>query len=267
MESSIYISNNTKPEKEKRELRLLTLNCCLLPKLIYQSDGSDNRRQRAQLISSMISRYDIVMLQEVFGSTWTREWREIISDTPGMDKVLSVKGQGKTLDSGLIILSKFPIVKHRFIRFKQNSLLNNLIIDRGFLYAEIKVGSKSIHVFNTHLNPNELSVGKTPAYWRKMQLQEMLDYKKYIGKDQDHWVIGGDFNDDVIAFEMLKNYHISLAATKAPTWHMLTPYVIKCDNTTETCIDYIVTSGQQKYSRVVKNLISDHYPVEVCLIL
>lgn len=267
MEQTIHIKDDLSKNTILKDVRILTLNCCLLPKFIYQSEGSDNRVQRAELISKMISRYDIVLLQEVFSTAWTKTWNKIISETPSMEKVFTVKNKCKLVDSGLVVLSKFPIIKHRFIKFK-NISLSNIMIDRGFLYTRLQVGDKIVHVINTHLNPNENHIGKKqPEDWRKLQMSEILEYKKNVGMQDDLWIIGGDFNDDKLPFQMLNDYHISLSLTKTPTWHSLTSFIIKSKDDEETCIDYIVTNYKQKNSRVINNLISDHYPVEVVVAL
>lgn len=245
-------------------LRVLTLNCCLLPRYLFQSTGDDNREQRAELIARMVQRYDVVLLQEVFGTSWCNQWRNQFKQVPGMHPLLTTRPGNKILDSGLITLSKYPVTQHSFHQFRHNRFPHT-VIDRGFLYAQIQVGSKQVHIINTHLHPDECHYGsKTVQEYRKLQLTEILDFKAQQHADSDPWIIGGDFNDSNIAFTHLPEMTISLSQNPVSTWHQLVPYA---SNTTEkvedgSCIDYVISNRPQQYSKLLENLISDHYGVE-----
>ena len=266
MASSVVISNPVPPPPPKEELRILTQNCCLLPSYIYQSKGTDDREQRAALIMEMVQRYDVVLLQEVFGTKWCHEWRELFLHVPKMQSLFSVKHSLKLIDSGLAILSRYPIVTGQFIPFRSKSV-SNAIINRGFLYAQIQVGEKMIHVVSSHLCPNEMNFGiHTPSEYRRRQLAEIVAFKQVQGHEQDPWVIGGDFNDDQVVFSLAPAMQITLADSKPPTSHRQVPYAISCTEE-QKCIDYIATNRTQRYSRVVGNLISDHYGVETVITL
>jgi len=217
------------------------------------------------LVSQMIQRYDIVLLQEVFGTAWCGEWRKVFSSTPNMQSVMGIKAKCKILDSGLVILSRYPIIDSSFTQFRSKSL-SNAVIDRGFLYAEIKVGEKRVHVINTHLNPDETHYGiHSPAEYRRRQLQEILRFKKKVEgeKVKGEWVIGGDFNDDKLS-EALRPMIVS--NVMEATSHKRVSYASE-DGGQPHCIDYLVTSRPQQYARVVHNLISDHYGVEAGMVL
>jgi hypothetical protein len=53
-------------------------------------------------------------------------------------------------DSGLIILSRFPIVSSEFFPYSYG-VLSDALSHKGVLYAKILVGgSRVLHLFNTH---------------------------------------------------------------------------------------------------------------------
>lgn len=259
----VVCASSSVPVPPKPQLRILTQNCCLLPHHLFQSGGDDNRSQRAQLIHQMVQRYDIVLLQEVFGTHWCSEWRELFKEVPGMSSLLSVKGGDKLTDSGLVILSRYPIIKSSFQRFHSKSFTNS-VLDRGFLYGAIQVGEKVVHVVNTHLNPSECHYGPLPAAeYRRRQVQEIKNFRAASGYENGQWVIGGDFNDESVVFQLSPMY-ITFANEKLPTSHSLVPYSI-ADNGAHICIDYLVTTAPQIYYRRVETLISDHYGVETAI--
>ena len=58
---------------------------------------------------------------------------------------------GKLADSGLITLSKFPILKNDFISFDRGAF-SDKIADKGVLWTAIEIKGEVFNVFNTHLN-------------------------------------------------------------------------------------------------------------------
>jgi endonuclease/exonuclease/phosphatase family metal-dependent hydrolase len=258
-------ASSSPPPAPKSQVRVLTQNCCLLPHYLFQSKGDDNRAQRAELIHRMVQRYDIVLLQEVFSTRWCSQWRELFSNVPGMSSLLTVKGVEKFTDSGLVILSRYPIVKSSFHRFRSKSFTNS-VIDRGFLYAAIQVGDKVVHVVNSHYNPNECHIGPLPAgEYRRRQLGEIQAFRNGSGDRDGNWIIGGDFNDTTTVFN-LRPMNITFAREQLPTSHSLVPFAI-ADNGPHLCIDYIASNMTFSYYRRVETLISDHYGVEAGIVL
>lgn len=251
----------------KAELRVLTQNCCLLPAYLFQSRGDDNRDQRAELISRMIQRYDIVLLQEVFGTSWCSQWRNAFKNVPGMMTLFSLRSHNKLVDSGLVILSRYPITAGSFNQFRSKSISNS-VIDRGFLYASVDVRGTTVHVINTHLNPSECHCGTlTPQEYRRRQLREIVSFKESASLEHEAWIIGGDFNDTKVVFDLPATMCISLAREQPPTSHSLVPFAIKGDDERHCCIDYISSNRTQRYSKLLQNLISDHYGVESGILL
>lgn len=245
--------------------RILTQNCCLLPTHVYQARGADNRSQRAQLIVRLVQRYDVVLLQEVFSTMWCKEWRKLFAAVPELVTVNPERGN-KLLDSGLVVLSRYPVIASSFHRFRSKPLTNS-IIDRGFLYAKLDAHGRTLHVINTHLAPSEWSAGfHSSQEYRRRQLDEMLAFKaQQKSAPDDIWIVGGDFNDERVVMRMPTDMDISLVFEQPPTSHNLVPYAIP--STDHKCIDYLVTSCGQLYAKRVESLVSDHYGVEVAVAL
>ena len=244
----------------KNTLRVLTLNTCLLPSFLFQSTGEDNREQRAELIKRLVQRYDVVLLQEVFTSPWCGKWQSMFQDVPNMVSVITKKAPEKITSSGLVVLSRYPVVQHSFHRFHSKSFTNS-VVDRGFLYVAIKVGSQVIHTVNSHYAPNECHYGPLPAQeYRRRQLAEVQTFRNGSGDKDGAWIIGGDFNDTTTV-NTLEPMNITFKREQVPTSHSLVPFAIT-NNGEHECIDYIASTLPFTYYRRVETLISDHYGVE-----
>lgn len=60
---------------------------------------------------------------------------------------------GPIVDSGLLILSKYPIIFAHFYSYNIG-ILSDSASDKGYIYCKIKVPAKtshSLHLFSTHL--------------------------------------------------------------------------------------------------------------------
>ena len=97
-------------------------------------------------------------------------------------------------DSGLIILSKYPIIESSAMTYSSSSGSDRLA-NKGVVYARIQVSSSEgdyLHVFNTHIQAHDYSET------RLAQISELMDFiSKIIKSDKDHIrpiLIVGDFN-------------------------------------------------------------------------
>ena len=97
-------------------------------------------------------------------------------------------------DSGLIILSKYPIIEGSAMTYSSSSGSDRLA-NKGVVYARIQISSSEgdyIHVFNTHIQAHDY--GET----RLAQISELSDFiYEIIKSDKDYIrpiLIVGDFN-------------------------------------------------------------------------
>jgi hypothetical protein len=97
-------------------------------------------------------------------------------------------------DSGLIILSRYPIIEGSAMTYSSSSGSDRLA-NKGAVYARIQISSSEgdyIHVFNTHIQAHDYSET------RLAQISELMDFiSEIIKSDKDHIrpiLIAGDFN-------------------------------------------------------------------------
>ena len=119
-------------------------------------------------------------------------------------------------DSGLVILSKYPIIEGGAMTYSSDSGTDKLA-SKGIAYARIQIGPSAddyIHVFNTHIQSHDHSES------RLSQISELVDYvTEIIKSDIDHIrpiLIAGDFN---IAAEKPDNW-MELAGIAPPESEM-----------------------------------------------
>lgn len=97
-------------------------------------------------------------------------------------------------DSGLIIISKYPIIECSAMTYSSSSGSDRLA-NKGVIYARIQTGPLEgdyIHVFNTHIQSHDYSEA------RLAQILELMDFISEIIKSDKNYIrpilIAGDFN-------------------------------------------------------------------------
>lgn len=101
----------------------------------------------------------------------------------------------KFVGAGLLIASKWPIVKKDSIVFKKIvKTTSDYLATKGALYVAIQKGQKVYHIFNTHLQATDSSKAKRV---RLEQTNELKLFKDRLEIPQHEPVIfAGDFNED-----------------------------------------------------------------------
>ncbi|GAA3198909.1 endonuclease/exonuclease/phosphatase family protein [Dactylosporangium siamense] len=124
------------------EVRLLTLNALI----------RDDVPARLRALGPVLERsgYDIVCLQEVLHRGSARLLRRV---TPGYE---NRAGTGLTLlAGGLLLVSRWPIRRHRFARFPMTRpLRTELLMRKGAQLAVVDTPAGPLAVVNTHLSAN-----------------------------------------------------------------------------------------------------------------
>jgi sphingomyelin phosphodiesterase len=196
------------------QITLMSYNVMLVPSvLIFERD----QIARAHLLTKakFLRTSDILCLQEVFQTKPSEilldslsetypystpvlgkdegedEWNEIWNDHIRKDSLKFVSG-------GVTILSKWPII-YAAEYFYKDSCSAHTFVRTGFVYAKILYGKNktSIHVFGTHLQPNDYRgcyvSGEDKI--REKQMYELNDFIQSRNISQDELVfILGDFN-------------------------------------------------------------------------
>lgn len=121
-------------------------------------------------------------------------------------------------DSGLIILSKYPIIECSAMTYSSSSGSDRLA-NKGVVYARIQVSPSEgdyMHVFNTHIQAHDY------AETRLAQISELMDFiSEIIKSDKDYIrpiLIAGDFN---VSAEKPENW-MKLADISPPETENLT---------------------------------------------
>ena len=134
----------------------------------------------------LLNPYPIVLLQECFLNFLYDDIQHIFNDY----NIVKGTMEGYRLsNSGLVILSKYPIISYKFIPFKNHDYLSSdILAEKGFLIAIINIDKKKVCIVNTHLQSNTYRNDYITA---QKQWNELHEYMKTI---TDPWIIGGDFN-------------------------------------------------------------------------
>jgi endonuclease/exonuclease/phosphatase family metal-dependent hydrolase len=139
---------------KRNEIRILNYNIFIRPPLIKNNED-DWKDERLDDFIKEMHNYDIICLQEMFSSFSFRKLKLISeavkqgfffyveSDTPSMTSMCLV-------DGGLLILSRFPIVNYCYSGYSDGVDVDQFV-NKGALYAQIRVRDSNLHLFVTHL--------------------------------------------------------------------------------------------------------------------
>eukprot|EP00756_Hemistasia_phaeocysticola_P050767 Hpha_TRINITY_DN25953_c0_g1::TRINITY_DN25953_c0_g1_i1::g.185309::m.185309/K01897/ACSL, fadD; long-chain acyl-CoA synthetase len=204
-------------------LRFLSYNLNLLPGLVgARSSGHGYKEERLVLfIDHHLAAYDVIALQEVFSTPFLpaglcRQKRLLKaakarglkysvrpSPQPGVGDMLF---RSKFTDSGLLVLSRFPVVKSASMAF----VAEGADLDRGamkgcvFALLELSSDGSRLAVFNCHLQATHTSsVSSDDKYEniRENQLRELRTFILRCLHETSHdgpLLLTGDFNIDAI---------------------------------------------------------------------
>ena len=149
-------------EKEKQEVdascgrrpvRLLTYNIFCRPPFVKNNED-DYKNERLELFLQEIENYDIIALQEIFELFNTRP-KYLLKKARKLGFVYTLRGTWpsfgrKFIDPGVLILSRYPIVKYDHHIF-ENGTEVDMFAAKQMMYAGVVVEGKMVHVFTTRL--------------------------------------------------------------------------------------------------------------------
>lgn len=177
-------------------IKVLQFNVFWRPNMIHM--GTEEwMRERSEKLVERIDDYDIVCLSEAFqfGSSINRDFVRkaaakgfIYAASPPNASFFSEK----FVDSGLLILSKYPIIRTDSVKYSASRHVDRFA-DKSAIYVKIKAGDKYLHVFATHLQASYKN-GNDDYVVREQQL---LQLKKLIEEcvcDNYPIIICGDMN-------------------------------------------------------------------------
>jgi endonuclease/exonuclease/phosphatase family metal-dependent hydrolase len=142
-------------------------------------------------IYNIINRHSIILLQECFDETS----ESLEASFPDYNICRGNLKGFNLMNSGLAILSKFPILDVKFYQYKNyNPFSFELFSEKGFLSVLLNINNEYIRVVNTHLQSSDFSRYDKNAL---LQLKELEDYLTTLDNDNIKYIVGGDFNIDI----------------------------------------------------------------------
>jgi len=185
------------------KVRVLSYNCFIRPPMV-SGPNDDYKDQRLEEFTKAFSQYDIICLQEVFGS-WSNRRSNFIQKAKEAGFIHNaVAPRPNTLssyaiDGGLVILSRFPIIASEF-RVLSQGVGVDAFCNKGALYVKIRIGDSKLHLYTIH---TQATYDETPKYFLKRS-EQLIDFHKFIQEtlekyehqNEDLVLLTGDFNVD-----------------------------------------------------------------------
>ncbi|KAJ3091888.1 calcium calmodulin-dependent protein kinase type 1G [Quaeritorhiza haematococci] len=138
-----------------RTIRMLTYNIFLRPPGI-KNNVSDHKNERLLFFGEKyMKNYDIIAIQEMYAYGSSRQSRMLsYAKRAGLEYYVCSPSKGllnAMIDGGLMVLSRYPIVRTEKITFKRG-VNGDRFLAKGAIYVKIAVSpALCIHVFTTHL--------------------------------------------------------------------------------------------------------------------
>ncbi len=256
----------------------MTWNIFMIPPVIFKSCQAD----RAVYISDYVKKMnpDIMVFNESFLKNCTAILKDKLTTTYPYQTAVTPRGALK-LNSGVLVFSKFPILKQDFIRYK-NKRGSDRFAKKGARYVELTVNNQRIQLVATHTQ----SLVKYSAARIKQftQLKKQLLDKYY--QDTIPQFVVGDLNCnyyDTSEYNVLINKLDALPVAYSGehfSWNgMENDLAYKFSEHTQETLDYILLRNSKHTKAVIKsteilkpscgcsickykfNSFSDHYPV------
>lgn len=171
---------------QPKPIHVLTWNIYMRPHAIT----FDGQFRRAKAIGEVLKNenYDIVLLQEAFGKTSRKKLRKALEGAFPYE--IEPKNNGKTVNSGLWILSKHELKDANFI-FYNDCKVSDCQSSKGAVLFEVVINDQTYQFLNTHVQAED---GKEFAQVRQLQFKMIGQFLKDHQKPQVPQFILGDLN-------------------------------------------------------------------------
>ena len=179
----VFLSANLFSSDLNKEtyFNVLTYNVQMRPVL-------DNNEYKAQRISPRLNQYDIVAVQESFANKTglvaqcTHSYKEHFTD-----KYCPLA----IVDSGLSILSNYPVVRTKHEHFRLRAGLQDVVASKGILLTSISINGHIVDVYNTHMQASDGDDGHEARYDQALQMVEFVNRNSPASHSV---LVVGDFN-------------------------------------------------------------------------
>lgn len=200
----------------RENIRVLTYNIFLRPPPVKNNEN-DWKDERLEDFIKLLHNYDVVCLQEAFGSYNSRKLQLIRAATKnGFFYFLELQAphfySKFMVDGGLLILSRFPIHKNA-THYYPYGVVSDSLSQKGILYAQIIIGHTKLHLFNTHTQAsynNDLYELFIASFNTRMdQLKILSKFIREVLKTEfcdknDLAILCGDLNVDALKYEKIQ---------------------------------------------------------------
>jgi endonuclease/exonuclease/phosphatase family metal-dependent hydrolase len=255
----IYTPELFKIGKEKIDKTILTYNIQKFPWALKSVGDKE--------ISNLIYSHSIILFQECFNEAYD----SLETYFPDYHICRGVLKGLNLMNSGLVIMSKFPIINVKFYEYQNSNPFSfDYFSEKGFLVATIKIEDKNVKVINTHLQSSDFHRYDKYAL---SQINELLKYLDDI--EDDDYIVGGDFNIDIHDFNEVMNNNNKKNRYKELIKNPSKPTIYINLTTSQTSnvykrgyepfiFDYFITPLQMSHPVVINSDYSDHNPVSSC---
>ena len=218
--------------------------------------STSNKVHRLTDFTSHIDQFDIITLQEVFSHNFLSgvDFKAMMSSEAkkhGFDYFAVGRAPSyMNQDSGLMILSKLPIVSTEFVSFSSYSWFD-MIVDKGFLYVKIQVTpDQHMHVITTHMDAHRSDVRSAQV---DQISQWIVDHLENEVKN-DLLIMTGDWN---IRVESEEYDHLLNTFPEFKNVYLDGPYppTHQCG----ICIDHVLVN---KFAHLVPSIDGKVYKIE-----
>jgi len=186
------------------QVKLMSFNIFVRPDIPIGL-SSEYQDVRIELFSThVLPHYHIVCLQEMFSVPLSSRRHSLIEQAKRLGFHWHHIGKrnyslSPTIDGGLLVLSKLPIVKSDTLNFS-SAAFADWYAEKGVLYCLVQTGPQEghfVHLFCTHLQATYDEKGQSVSRnVRKEQIAQTVDFINKCVKNRDDWpiLICGDFN-------------------------------------------------------------------------
>jgi endonuclease/exonuclease/phosphatase family metal-dependent hydrolase len=214
-----HISQDSKDRllrRDKNEIKILTYNIFMRPPLVKNNEN-DWKDERLSDFLNQITNYDIICLQEMFGSFNSRKQMFIrAASLAGFFFYVDTNSPSfiskYMVDGGLLIISRFPIVETSYLQFRYGVVADSLA-EKGIIYTKIKIKNSSLHLFTTHLQASYfdsteanflISFETRMAQIKQINHMMIEILKTHYNKKKDKILLVGDLNVDALEYKHSK---------------------------------------------------------------
>lgn len=181
-------------EATDRVLDVLTFNLAFLPAWVAATEQAE----RAAVVARHLLGYDVLVLQEAFVPAWVDPLlEELRAAYPHRTEVVGPgtgRGFAQRLPGGVVILSRWPIVRTTSILFGGTCSLSDCMADKGVAYAAVRKRDRVFHVFGVHL---QSAFGLFPARVRAEQIAALRALVDELALPPGEVaIVAGDLNVD-----------------------------------------------------------------------